>query len=221
MGPLTWFSINIIKATGTRLDPAKCALAERVASVGGQITAAFASLRLSRKSVFSFTCLVMCCSWFGLAITVFINDVDIHLFGDMDTATAPGVGFTVIDYLPPIFIFLVRFSFQIALAPYPWIYGNELFPLDLRSYLCAITASLEPIQVKLIHKIVLCNINCCFQQFIMVSIFPVLIEVTIFIFLIWHEFYEHLPLDFFSPWNICIFWNCYIHYCDIWCLCSA
>ena len=148
MGPLTWFSINIIKATGTRLDPAKCALAERFASVGGQIFAAFASLRLSRKLVFSFTTFVMCVSWFGLAITVYINDVDIDLFGDMESVTVIGQGVTLMDYLPPFFIFLVRFSFQIALAPYPWIYGNELFPLDLRSYLCAITASLEPIQVS-------------------------------------------------------------------------
>ena len=47
-----------------------------------------------------------------------------------------------------------------ALAPYPWVYGNELFPLELRSYLCALTASLEPV-----------------QQFISCMLFPLFVEV--------------------------------------------
>ena len=47
-----------------------------------------------------------------------------------------------------------------ALAPYPWVYGNELFPLELRSYLCALTASLEPV-----------------QQFISCMLFPIFVEV--------------------------------------------
>ena len=55
---------------------------------------------------------------------------------------------TVADYVPPVLVFLLRVSFQLALAPYPWVYGNELFPLDMRSYLCAFTSSLEPVQVR-------------------------------------------------------------------------
>ena len=64
------------------------------------------------------------------------------------------------DYLPPLLVVVLRISFQIALAPYPWVYGNELFPLELRSYLCALPASLEPV-----------------QQFISCMLFPIFVEV--------------------------------------------
>ena len=38
MGPMTWFSINIFRATGTRLDPSICALIGRVGTVSGQVS---------------------------------------------------------------------------------------------------------------------------------------------------------------------------------------
>ena len=49
-----WFTFNIIRATGTRLSPARCALAERIATVVGQLLGAFASFKLSRKKVLRF-----------------------------------------------------------------------------------------------------------------------------------------------------------------------
>ena len=49
-----WFTFNIIRATGTRLSPARCALAERIATVVGQLVGAFASFKLSRKKVLRF-----------------------------------------------------------------------------------------------------------------------------------------------------------------------
>ena len=69
---------------------------------------------------------------------------------------------TVADYVPPVLVFLLRVSFQLALAPYPWVYGNELFPLDMRSYLCAFTSSLEPVQVRLMvykHNHDMCSVS--------------------------------------------------------------
>ena len=38
MGPMTWFSINIFRATGTRLDPSVCALIGRLGTVAGQVS---------------------------------------------------------------------------------------------------------------------------------------------------------------------------------------
>ena len=37
MGPMTWFSINIFRATGTRLDPTVCSLIGRLGNVAGQV----------------------------------------------------------------------------------------------------------------------------------------------------------------------------------------
>ena len=75
---------------------------------------------------------------------------------------------TVADYVPPVLVFLLRVSFQLALAPYPWVYGNELFPLDMRSYLCAFTSSLEPVQVRLMvskhyHDIIYCFFSAIYH----------------------------------------------------------
>ena len=35
---MTWFSINIFRATGTRLDPSVCALIGRLGTVAGQVS---------------------------------------------------------------------------------------------------------------------------------------------------------------------------------------
>ena len=155
MGPMSWGSINIIRATGTRLDPVSCALGERIATVLGQISGAGASFRYSRRSTFSVTTAIFCISWFSLATTVQFNPREIELFGNSTDSSELGEelsngSFGLRDYLPPLLIILIRFVFQMGLGPYPWIYGNELFPLDLRSHLCAVTSSLEPVLVSFI-----------------------------------------------------------------------
>ena len=159
MGPMTWWSINIIRATGTRLDPASCALGERIATVLGQISGAVASFRYSRRSTFSVTTAIFCISWLSLATTIQISPNEVDLFGNNTTTDDNNLGqglnigsYSILDYLPPMLIIFGRFTFQMGLAPYPWIYGNELFPLDLRSHLCAVTSSLEPVLVSLNHN---------------------------------------------------------------------
>ena len=51
-GPQQWFMINIMKATGTRLDPVLCTLMVSVTNVIGQAMAVVASLRWDRRPVF-------------------------------------------------------------------------------------------------------------------------------------------------------------------------
>ena len=151
---MSWWSINIIRATGTRLDPVSCALGERIATVLGQISGAIASFRYNRRSTFSLTTAIFCISWFSLATTVQFNPKEIELFGNSTNSAneeeSNDGSFGLLDYLPPLLIILIRFVFQMGLGPYPWIYGNELFPLDLRSHLCAVTSSLEPVLVSFI-----------------------------------------------------------------------
>jgi len=163
MGPMGWFTFNIIRATGTRLSPARCALAERIATVVGQLLGAFASFKLSRRLVFTLSTSCMSLAWVLQAATIQLSGAERDLFSNSTSSSEDDQidfdSWTAGDYLPPILFVLVRLSFQIGLAPYPWIYGNELFPLDLRSYLCSITSSLEPI-----------------LQFTVVSLFPILVE---------------------------------------------
>ena len=212
MGPMGWFTFNIIRATGTRLSPARCALAERIATVVGQLLGAFASFKLSRKKVlrflfvpiketisllvsmvpmqwecrintlwpkrpitgidtessniptrrlvFTLSTSCMSLAWVLQAATIQLSGAERDLFSNSTSSSEDDQidfdSWTAGDYLPPILFVLVRLSFQIGLAPYPWIYGNELFPLDLRSYLCSITSSLEPILV----------IDCSLQKII-------------------------------------------------------
>ena len=66
MGTLTWFSISIIRSSGTRLDPSICSLMERLATILGQISASLVSLRFNRRTVFISTTAIFSLSWLGL-----------------------------------------------------------------------------------------------------------------------------------------------------------
>ena len=89
-------------------------------------------------------------AWFLQAATIQISGSERELFFNSSSLEEEHnvESWTAVDFLSPILFVMVRLSFQIGLAPYPWIYGNELFPLDLRSYLCSISASLEPTLVN-------------------------------------------------------------------------
>ena len=98
---------------------------------------------------------MLCLLWLGLASTVKLTaSSSLALFGNStdrgtsEPAQAPEGDLWPGDFIPPVLFILLRLSFQICLGPFPWIYGNELYPLDLRSYLCAVTSSLEPVQVS-------------------------------------------------------------------------
>ena len=62
MGPMTWFSINIFRATGTRLDPSLCALIGRLGNVSGQVR--------THARIISISSFLSCSpSWSASAIT--------------------------------------------------------------------------------------------------------------------------------------------------------
>ena len=149
---LTFFVISIMRATGTRLDPNMCALLERTATVLGQLLASLSSYKFTRKSTWTISSILLCLLWLGLASTVKLTaSGPLTLFGnstDSGTTQPPEGDIGPGDFIPPVLFILLRLSFQMCLGPFPWIYGNELYPLDLRSYLCAVTSSLEPVQVS-------------------------------------------------------------------------
>ena len=66
MGTLTWFSISIIRSSGTRLNPSICSLMERLATILGQISASLVSLRFNRRTVFISTTAIFSLSWLAL-----------------------------------------------------------------------------------------------------------------------------------------------------------
>ena len=123
-----------------------------------QLLSVLISLRYNRRSAWSLSAGLVSLSWLGLALTVHLGQAEGSLFSvQVSEDSGP---LSLLDYLPPLLVLVLRVSFQVALAPYPWVYGNELFPLELRSYLCALTASLEPV-----------------QQFISCMLFPTIVEV--------------------------------------------
>ena len=71
----------------------------------------------------------------------------VDIFSEAEVTSLHDDSLNISDYLAPILFVILRFSFQMSLGPYPWIYGNELYPLDLRSYLCGFSSSFEPFQV--------------------------------------------------------------------------
>ena len=155
-GPQQWFMINIMKATGTRLDPVLCTLLVSVTNVIGQAMAVVASLRWDRRPVFISTTAVYALAWLGLAMTLQLSGQQVDIFTETTpntTTVNDDTSYTVHDFLPPLLFIVLRFCFQLSMGPYPWIYGNELYPLDLRSYLCGFSSSFEPIQVSIYIKI--------------------------------------------------------------------
>ena len=126
-----------------------------------QLLSVLISLRYNRRSAWSLSAGLVSLSWLGLALTVHLGQAEGSLFSVQEPLVSEDSGpLGLLDYLPPLLVLVLRVSFQVALAPYPWVYGNELFPLELRSYLCALTASLEPV-----------------QQFISCMLFPIIVEV--------------------------------------------
>ena len=123
------------------------------------------SIRCKRRPAWISSSALVCLAWLGLALSVHSSPAQGSLFSPQEALvedTESPAPLALRDYLPPLLVVVLRISFQIALAPYPWVYGNELFPLELRSYLCALTASLEPV-----------------QQFISCMLFPIFVEVRI------------------------------------------
>ena len=126
---MTWFSINIFRATGTRLDPSVCALIGRLGTVAGQVSlmilttchlfhqllSVLVSLRYSRRSAWSLSSGLVCLAWLGLALTVHSGQAEAGLFsvqepisGEMETSPLG-----LLDYLPPLLVLVLRVSFQV------------------------------------------------------------------------------------------------------------
>ena len=56
---MTFFVVNIMRATGTRLDPQLCALVERISIVAGQALASVCSYNFSRRRSWSLSSLAL------------------------------------------------------------------------------------------------------------------------------------------------------------------
>ena len=116
---MTFFVINIMRATGTRLDPQVCALTERISLVLGQAVASVCSYNFSRRRSWSLTSLLLCLCWLGLAASVRLTGGQLELFSGKSDSPSPGP-LTVADFVPPILFILLRLCFQICLGPFPW-----------------------------------------------------------------------------------------------------
>ena len=117
---MTFFVINIMRATGTRLDPQVCALVERISLVTGQALASLASYNFSRRRSWSLSSLSLCLCWLGLAASVHLTGGQLELFSVEPAGTVSPGPLTLTDFLPPILFILLRLSFQLCLGPFPW-----------------------------------------------------------------------------------------------------
>ena len=122
---MTFFVINIMRATGTRLDPQLCALVERISLVAGQALASVCSYNFSRRRSWSLSSLFLCLCWLGLATSVHTTGAQLELFSVETETVRPGP-LTLMDFIPPILFILLRLSFQICLGPFPWYRGQSL-----------------------------------------------------------------------------------------------
>ena len=116
---MTFFVINIMRATGTRLDPQVCALAERISLVLGQALASLSSYKFSRRKSWSLSSLFLCLCWLGLAVSVLQTGSHLEVFSGQTESVRPGP-LELGDFIPPILFILLRLSFQICLGPFPW-----------------------------------------------------------------------------------------------------
>ena len=149
------------RQTGQRVWPGEDTCQGYLSILCPQLLSVLVSLRYNRRSAWSLSAGLVCLSWLGLGLTVHLGQAEGSLFSAQEPLVSEDTSpLGLLDYLPPLLVLVLRVSFQVALAPYPWVYGNELFPLELRSYLCALTASLEPV-----------------QQFISCMLFPIIVEV--------------------------------------------
>ena len=155
IGAIRSYLVSIIKATGTSLNPYNCAIMVSSIRMIGQFLSSILSMKFNRRPILMWSCFLLSLSWLGLGLSVQFSNSSSSLFdhstnysyGAESLITAPPQQSHIFDILPVIFLMLLILSFQVGLGPTPWVYGNELYPLDLRSYLCAITSSLEPVQV--------------------------------------------------------------------------
>ena len=116
---MTFFVINIMRATGTRLDPQVCALVERISLVLGQALASVSSYNFSSRKSWSLSSLLLCLCWLGLATSVHLTGRHLELFSAETQTVSPGP-LTASDFVPPTLFILLRLSFQICLGPFPW-----------------------------------------------------------------------------------------------------
>ena len=117
---MTFFVINIMRATGTRLDPQVCALVERISLVVGQALASVSSYNFSRRKSWSLSSVFLCLCWLGLATSVYLTGGHLELFSVETPQSASPGPLTVVDFVPPTLFILLRLSFQICLGPFPW-----------------------------------------------------------------------------------------------------
>ena len=157
LGAIRSYLVSIIKATGTSFNPYNCAIMVSSIRMIGQFLSSILSMKFNRRPILMWSCFLLSLSWLGLGLSVQFSNSSSSLFEDSTNysyaaeslITAPTLPQQshIVNILPVIFLMLLILSFQVGLGPTPWVYGNELYPLDLRSYLCAITSSLEPVQV--------------------------------------------------------------------------
>ena len=177
LGPIRSFLVSIIRATGTSFNAYSCAMAVSSFRIIGQFLSSILSMKFNRRPILIWSCFLLGLSWIGLGLSVDFNPYSSSLFDystnistkEIETElmlSATQQDNQILNILPVIFLMLLIISFQAGLGPTPWVYGNELYPLDLRSYLCAITSSLEPVQVfgflpfTHTHKIIVPGILC-------------------------------------------------------------
>ena len=143
------YTIVILQASGSRLNPYDITLVSRCFTTLGQFLCTLVNTRLGRRTIFILSGFFSAISLAGLGISVGLHPCSTELFSQPNSTA---IIETCVDYhgilnfLPAIFLCSYCLSYCLGVGPIPWMYSNELYPTDLRSVLYSFAACLVPLQ---------------------------------------------------------------------------
>jgi len=168
MSSLDRYGVLIFQASGSSLGSYESVIPfQFVKIISNFFGSFFLFVRYERRHVFMASSVLNGIGLAGLGLSIMYNPSrSADLFSPSSTSSLTQVGESSVyddnsflNFIPIISCCLVSFSFSCGVGPIPWVYGNELFPIDIRSHLCGITTSIMSA-----------------MSFIQVKTFPLLLE---------------------------------------------